>query len=293
MIKYTSSPCPVCSSTTKGCGAIPDGLHFCRGNADGHWKLVKKCDNGFSCYRKSDQIIRGKKNDEKGRSFIDWTYKVNKYKSRMTKELSEKLSLRLRIPDYFDRFNVGVVYADKEHIKYAIPEYDEKRVVGINVRIEANETSKIMIKGSNRGVVYPADFHGRNDIVYVVEGFTDTAACYAAGLLAIGRPNNAGGSKIISSLVNNRKVILVGENDWRLCKECQGRGCIQCNDKGYLFPGKEGAELVAGRLSKLLKRKIDWVMPPNGFKDVREYLVSLDGEWKERGKKLVNNLRAI
>ena len=90
------------------------------------------------------------------------------------------------------------------------------------------------------------------DPVFVVEGFTDCAAMVSAGLTCIGRPSNVGGADMIAGLCRGRSIVVVGENDWRLCKVCSGMGCITCGNKGDLFPGKDGVDKVAKKLLRIL-----------------------------------------
>ena len=97
--------------------------------------------------------------------------------------------------------------------------------------------------------------------MFVVEGFTDTAALTAAGLSAVGRPSNVGGAKYLGVLLADwpagRPIILVIENDLK---------------KSGIWPGRDGTVHVAGELSRILNRPVRCVAVPDSAKDVREWL---------------------
>ena len=72
----------------------------------------------------------------------------------------------------------------------------------------------------------------------------------------------------------NHQIIIVGEND----KKSDGS-----------WPGRDGAQSLASQLATHLQRPIYWALPPEGYKDTREWLTSSDrGEmpWIERGQLL-------
>lgn len=287
-----STPCPVCGSTTKACCATDDGLHLCRGNPVEGWKKLKSCDNGFIVYRRRESckenapvFLTEKKENPK----IDWVPVVKKYTKRLDSFHRNLLSTRLKIPDNFDLFDVGVrVYNGKS--AFTIPEQDKDGFTGISLRYEGEVVTKTMITGSRRGLCFPKTLMDMPDPVFVVEGFTDCAAMVSAGLTCIGRPSNVGGADMIAGLCRGRSIVVVGENDWRLCKVCSGMGCITCGNKGDLFPGKDGVDKVAKKLLRILGKNVSKTMPPKGFKDVRDFLTSLDSPWSERGKILIDNM---
>jgi hypothetical protein len=292
MIRFISTPCPVCGSQTKSCCATNDGLHICRGIPNEGWRRLKSCDNGFSVYRKESfckentpKFLTESKNKK---PYINWNFLAEKYKKNLKNSHRDFLSQKIGVPDCFDLFDIGIKDHDKKMV-FTIPERDESGITGISLRYEGEEVIKIGIKGSKRGLCFPKQFPN-DGIIYVVEGFTDCAAMTAAGINCIGRPTNVGGSEYIAKICKNREVIVLGENDWRLCKTCHGRGCKDCHKTGAIFPGLDGATVVSRKMSKILGRKIDFQMPPKGYKDVREFLISLNCPWEERGKQLINSL---
>ena len=84
-------------------------------------------------------------------------------------------------------------------------------------------------------------------------------------MAAVGRPSCTGGVELLAELLNgvDHDIIVVGEND----AKPDGR-----------WPGRNGAKEVAQKLADLLDRKVQWTLPPGGFKDVRDYLNGGDGD---------------
>ena len=104
------------------------------------------------------------------------------------------------------------------------------------------------------------------NLVHVVEGPTDVIACSQMGLSAIGRFSNRGGGSIVAELVPEDlrdSVSVVGENDRKLDGSC---------------PGMDGAINTAQILSDSWKVPVAVAMPPEGFKDCREWVVKHPGE---------------
>lgn len=296
MRRFTTSPCPVCGQTSKGCSA-PSELHLCRGVARSGWNKTKDCDNGFSCYVKSDgeKPCLAKLQHRKVKTDnYDWIPLVHRYIDRLEhySDLKQELANKIGLPvEVLDRFGIGIKRIGSS-LDYTIPEFDGKlNCVGIAIRSESDRLWKGCIKGSKRGLVVPERLSGP---CYIVEGFTDCAAMNAAGLCSVGRPTNCGGSDYLIELLKDfpDEIVVVGENDWRICKQCDGVGCVQCSQKGWLFPGRDGAISVMTKLKKRLKQHIRLTMPPLSSKDVREYLTSdelSDITWKERGQMLISN----
>jgi len=91
--------------------------------------------------------------------------------------------------------------------------------------------------------------------VLVVEGMTDTAAAMQLGFVAVGRPNNTS-TDYLASLLRNRDVIIVGEND----RKPDGR-----------HPGGEGAEVAATAVHEVAA-SVSTVFPPDHLKDLRQWV---------------------
>ena len=146
-----------------------------------------------------------------------------------------------------------------------------EQVVGVSRRY-GDGSKKSM--GRN-GLFVPAGWQDRNGPVFVVEGASDTAAMWAAGLCAVGRPSNSGGSEMLTALLSQtdeaRAICVVVERDEK------GNG---------LWPGLDGSMTVARYLRKAFpKRPVKWAVVPAGIKDACEFLCHtyIDVEWEDRG----------
>jgi len=84
----------------------------------------------------------------------------------------------------------------------------------------------------------------------IVEGASDVAAAFDLGFVAVGRPSAEGGRLLLSKLVGNRPVVIIGEND--------------------AGAGKAGQESVFAVLREQCESVIK-IMPPREFKDLREW----------------------
>ena len=95
------------------------------------------------------------------------------------------------------------------------------------------------------------------DPILIAEGASDVLAGRAMGLNVIGRPSNTGGVEQGAQACRNRQVIVLGEND----RKPDGR-----------WPGREGAELVARNLEAAWDRPVPVAFPPEGIKDLRDWV---------------------
>ena len=134
---------------------------------------------------------------------------------------------------------------------WTFPETDAHgNVIGINRRFP--DGSKKQYKGHKRGLMLADAGH---DMLYCVEGASDTAAMIDCGLSVIARPSNNGGSAHLSELLRDetRTVFIVGENDQK---------------EVGTWPGLEGALSIASKL-KLADVRI--ALPADGAKDIRDW----------------------
>ena len=109
-----------------------------------------------------------------------------------------------------------------------------------------------------RGLVLPGQLD-RSKPLLIVEGASDTAAALTVGLQAVGRPSARGGVAHLAELLTDASgdIIIVGERD----KKADGS-----------WPGRDGAKTVAGALTRRLGRPIAWALPPDGVKDLRDWV---------------------
>ena len=137
----------------------------------------------------------------------------------------------------------------------AIPEFDSHmNPIGILRRYP--DSSKYMIPGGARGLIYAGTWATHPTPVFICEGLTDTVVLNACGLAAIGRPSANGGASLLAELLAGcgRDIYLLGENDQRVDGS---------------WPGKTGADRVAESLRAQLNMNVPLIMPPANYKDVR------------------------
>ena len=161
-------------------------------------------------------------------------------------------------------------------------------IVGIGTRKQGSG-SKSFRSGGRRGIIlstaHAADLGKlRNDIisrdfVLLCEGFTDTAAAHAMGVPAVGRYSVSGGVEELAALLqaldlsDTVQVIVAGENDQR---------------PDGTWPGRDDAQAAADKLSELLGRPVQLLMPPPGVKDLRQAWqagITTWGEYAKRGSR--------
>jgi hypothetical protein len=109
----------------------------------------------------------------------------------------------------------------------------------------------------------PRNWLDRDGPILLPEGQSDVLSLTAICLSAVGRPSNTGGIKYLAELLRdkptNRQIIVLAELD--------------PNKRGQ-WPGKDGAVKTAGELTAKLGRPVSWALPPDGKKDVREWILS-------------------
>ena len=198
---------------------------------------------------------------------------TQRYAAAMTAELAQELADDLGLPvGVLEDLDTGWC---KTRSSWSFPEYDATgRVIGVLYR--NREGRKVAGKGDKRGVTVPKSLATLPDPVLIVEGASDVLACLSMGLAAVGRPFNSGGADVLATLLRNRAVRVLGEND----RKPDGA-----------WPGRAGAVQVATELARLWGRPVTWAMPPGGSKDIRVWLADQD-EVIDPGSQLLEALGA-
>lgn len=281
MVRVTpSSPCPVCKKPD-WCLVAPDGFAVICGRVES----AKRCRDAGWLHRLADPVppIPPK---PKGTTMHpkNWAAEAKTFAANLDAPRRAKLAAHLGLPlDALDVLPLLGFSPDAKGPYFTFPECDHAgMVIGLNRRF--TDGLKKMIGGGKRGLTLPDGWRGRAGPLLIVEGPTDTVSLIAAGLCAIGRPNNTGGVSLLTKLLRDwpaeRRIVVVGENDDKESGE---------------WPGRIGAESTARQLAKSLNRPVRWALPPVGSKDARHWLTAPErGEtlWTERGRELLAFLEA-
>ena len=103
----------------------------------------------------------------------------------------------------------------------------------------------------------------------------DVAAMLDAGLCVLGRPSNVGGIAVLTAYLKRHDmnlVIVLGENDCKPHKRGTVKQCPKdCRGCAWCWPGRFGMLATAQRLERALRRKVESQMPPDEFKDARQW----------------------
>lgn len=191
----------------------------------------------------------------------DWDGLMRQFEAALRPEHLAALAASLGLSVHcMHEYRLGVITSAAYGPCWAIGEVDAGgRIIGIQRRYV--DGSKCVMRGGHRGLIIPRDWRRRPPPLYCVEGFSDSAALSLQGYPAIGRPSAKGGVKLLAELLADYQypIIIAGENDL----EADGS-----------WPGRDGAKYVAAELTRLLNREVTWILPPAGFKDAREFVVS-------------------
>jgi hypothetical protein len=255
-------PCPKCGKPDN-CKISLDGRAVWCGrvtsdtqNAGGQCLHKLSEDNVHSHPTLGDSPPPKKKSAPRGE--IDWqkntAYFIGNGADRLHK-LAEEWNVPIEI---LQRLEVGMTQVKRQD-NWTFPERNSSgEIIGIGIRNCATGSKRTM-SGSNRGLTFSKDWHATPGPIFLVEGPSDVAAGMAKGLCVVGRPSNCGGVRFLAKLLRphgDREIIVLGENDLK--------------ENGQ-WPGKKGAIATAEGLANEFNRKILWALPPDGFKDLREY----------------------
>lgn len=135
---------------------------------------------------------------------------------------------------------------------------DTGKIIGIRTR--NNEGQKKAITGSRSGLFYSEspealELLDENNIAFICEGPTNSAALLSMRLFPIGKPNCASGDQFVIGLLkrlNIRKAVVIADND-------------------ELKHGRRAGYIGADKLkSQLHVPSCQWV-PPSPYKDIRDF----------------------
>lgn len=169
---------------------------------------------------------------------------------------------------------LDAIYVGFDSHCYTFPETNEHGlVVGVNRRFP--DGSKRCVLGSRRGLTFAEEWADAPGPVLIVEGASDVAAGLTMGLNVVGRPSNTGGVEYLTRLLGRfkRKITIIAERDEK-DRSTLDRHDPKCQCCGQCWPGRFGAIETSLRLTKNLKRIVDWTLLPDQAKDLRGWMVS-------------------
>lgn len=123
----------------------------------------------------------------------------------------------------------------------------ESQIIGVRRRFP--DGPKMSLTGSMNGVFIPVDLP-TDDLLFICEGPTDTAAALDLGFSAIGRPNCNSKVDMTAEIAKGRDVVIIGDND-------EG--------------GRAGVERLSDTLV-LYCKDVRIIFPPESIKDLRDWL---------------------
>ncbi len=287
-----SSPCPICGKLD-WCAWTPDGTRVrCMraGEAPPGFSLLSNDRDGGHIFAAEDlgtqppQARDGNRNGDVRRrchtdtKVVDLEAQWATMRDQLTEIHLEELATSTRLPvEAWKLLDPGWATAEdlralraggarwKEDFPDGAWSFAERnghgRIVGFSFRAkDGRKGAPSGTVGASRGLVIPSKLPGLPDPVLVVEGASDVVACTLVGIAAVGRPNNSAGAADLASLLDGRDVIVVGERDQKATGQ---------------WPGRDGAKSVAGRLAQQWGSQVRWSLPPEGFKDMRDWICSL------------------
>lgn len=283
--RYASqaNPCPVCEST-HGCSVGPDGLIFCRGKSgpiqgfrslgqasgDPSWHLYRRTDdpvtggNGASSARPA-LSLGAEKEKPKNPPRREWSLLCRDWASALTQRQREELATELGLPVWaLDAIQwAGWNARGGNGGCWTFPLLDGNgEVIGAMRRWRSGQ--KGLAAGSQKGLIVVRDWEERGGPIYCPEGVSDTLACAALGLAALGRCDCTSGADQLAVMLaphTGREIVVLADDDYKR--------------ETHAFPGRDGAIACAAQIARALGRPVSWAFPPPGFKDVRAWTFEL------------------
>lgn len=151
----------------------------------------------------------------------------------------------------------------------------------IGIRMRA-KTGKFSIPGSKNALFWPLGVFAESDnLLFICEGPSDTAAALDLGFDAIGRASCNTGLSYIKQMIGpyDRQVVIMGDKDEAKTKP----------DGTVYYPGQEGAVKLANDMKEFVQH-VRVIKPPNA-NDFRAWLQV--GATDQMVMCLVNNARFI
>ena len=266
----SAEPCVLCGHSS-WCSRTRDGLYFCMrtsGNREGfRWLSASKTDAAWHLFRREGDALPMSARPATPLppapttpSVIDWQAEAVRHRATLTSRRAEQLAGSLGLPTQAIDL-LELIGWSREKQAFTIPERDGAGcIVGLSLRWL--DGRKRVQRGGRRGLFVPVNWMELLGSVRVPEGASDVLALAWYGVPCVGRPSAMAGADLLAGLLRDvdRPLVVLGENDIK--------------DDGR-WPGREGAVWMAERLRQLLPgREVLMRLPPQGFKDVRAWVLS-------------------
>jgi len=86
--------------------------------------------------------------------------------------------------------------------------------ISIGYRLRYPDGRKLSITGSRTGLFFPRREYDKRELLFVVEGPTDTAALLSLNIQAVGRPSNTGGHDLLLQFCRGfSKISILADRD--------------------------------------------------------------------------------
>lgn len=299
-------PCPVCGGVSDCRSNVVNGASHChrgdRVNPPLGWRYVKDDAQGFGIFfleddstrddsawkrrveeaetrrkaRKAAQRAARLNGEEPPPAPKTWSQRafedVLNEKQPLTARQRERLCSEYLGRDDFNPELLGTEFISNDGNNFCAFVFPMKKAdgttIGASLRYRTEDYDKKgrgkETRGKGDGLFLPVVQVGElTSPIFLPEGASDTITLLSMGLCAVGRPNDKAGVHHMVELLRHapagRRIVIVAEND----RKESGR-----------WPGREGAEHVARQLAVALDRVVYVALPPNGYKDAREFAVA-------------------
>lgn len=280
--------CPICGQSGGWCTTDGVVVKCMRAKSN---REVKQRDGGIAYIHPITAVttkveLRGKLQKRPPLTAPELRILIKKHQSALSDKRLEMSAKSLNLlPQSLLAYGAGW---DVERGALSFPMYDGNldgrgNLVPCGIRLRSTSGAKAAVPGSRNGIFVPNDFLESQRIaegiaggtaplvILTPEGPTDSCAAADKGYRAIGRPGNVGGADAIVRLLNStdpQEVVVVSDRD--------EPKLLKPSNVPY-WPGIEGALSLIKRLLSLNKTgmSIRFMMPPEGFKDLRAWLPTL------------------
>lgn len=213
LIRVTKkTPCPICKKDS-WCLIGTDSVLCMRATSSKPYTLVSG-EQGY-WHKLTDAPVKYHPIPKPEKKSLNSDAIIEAWSKRTSSDWIRNLASQLNVSSR-SLESLSVAWSD-EHQAWAFPMRDGfGRTVGIRLRSENGK--KWSVTGSHQGIFMPhyIDLNQDREILFVIEGPTDTAAMITMGLMPAGRPSCSGGSFEIKQLVERikcRRVVIIADSD--------------------------------------------------------------------------------